>query len=218
VSDSDSVTTWIGLLRAGDPGAAAPLWERYFPRLVGLARARLAGTARAAADEEDVALSAFHSFCRAAAADRFDRLDGRDDLWQLLVVLTTRKAHQERRRQAAAKRGGGGRTADGADVGTVAGGPDPATAAEVADELAALLAALPHDDLRRVAVLKLEGRDAAEIAAAEGVSARTVGRKLGLIREYWESSGSGGRAAADPASTHTDAPLSTTPVPGWPTT
>ena len=34
------------------------------------------------ADEEDVALSAFDSFCRGAEQGRFPRLDDRDDLWQ----------------------------------------------------------------------------------------------------------------------------------------
>jgi hypothetical protein len=34
--------------------AAQELWERYFRRLVGLARKRLKGTPRQAADDEDV--------------------------------------------------------------------------------------------------------------------------------------------------------------------
>src|SRR5262245_11049219 len=51
-----SVTCWLDLLRAGDPAAAQKLWEGYFRRLVGLARARLRAAPRRAADEEDVAL------------------------------------------------------------------------------------------------------------------------------------------------------------------
>src|SRR5262245_4936779 len=106
MSIEHSVTTWLGKLRGGDEEAAQRLWERYFARLVELARFKLQGTSRRAADEEDVALSAFHSFCRAAADDRFPRLNSRDDLWQVLVMLTARKAYQERRRQQALKRGG----------------------------------------------------------------------------------------------------------------
>ena len=87
-----SVTGWLGRLKAGDPAAAKPLWDAYFARLVVLARARLRGAPRAAADEEDVALSAFDSFCRGAGEGRFPRLDDRDDLWQVLFLLTTRKA------------------------------------------------------------------------------------------------------------------------------
>ena len=36
-----SVTRWIGDLKAGGDSAAQHLWERYFHRLVHLARARL---------------------------------------------------------------------------------------------------------------------------------------------------------------------------------
>jgi len=63
--DQGSVTHWLGELRAGDRGAAQPLWDRYFQRLVVLARARLRAVqaATADADEEDAALSAFDSFC-----------------------------------------------------------------------------------------------------------------------------------------------------------
>ena len=38
-----SVTHWFNLLVAGQSAAAQPLWERYFHRLVGLAKARLQG-------------------------------------------------------------------------------------------------------------------------------------------------------------------------------
>ena len=91
-SPGDCVTVWLQQLKAGDPNAAKPLWDGYFARLVALARTRLKALPRAAADEEDVALSAFDSFCRGAAEGRFPRLDDRDDHWQVLFVLTTRKA------------------------------------------------------------------------------------------------------------------------------
>jgi hypothetical protein len=41
---------------------------------------------RRAADEEDVALSAFNSFCLRAEEGRFLRLDDSDDLWQVLMT------------------------------------------------------------------------------------------------------------------------------------
>jgi hypothetical protein len=102
-----SITRWIGSLKAGDADAARPLWEAFFRRLVGLARAHLRGTPRRAHDEEDVALSAFDSFCRGAGRDRFPRLHDRLDLWQLLVLLTARKAADLGRHERRQKRGGG---------------------------------------------------------------------------------------------------------------
>jgi hypothetical protein len=64
-----SVTRWIDDLKAGNAAAAQPLWERYFTRLVQLARAKLRATRHGSPveDEEDAALSAFNSFCDGAA-------------------------------------------------------------------------------------------------------------------------------------------------------
>ena len=86
-----SVTCWIDHLRAGDDVAAQRLWERYFHQLVRLARANLRAKPRGAVDEEDIALSAFDSFCRGTGQGRFPRLDDRDSLWRLLVTITARK-------------------------------------------------------------------------------------------------------------------------------
>src|SRR6516225_10624561 len=92
MAPSGSITALIERLEAGDHEAAQPLWERYYPRLVGLARERLRGTPRRVADEEDVALSAFDSFCRGVQEGRFPQLTDREDLWQVLAVIIQRKA------------------------------------------------------------------------------------------------------------------------------
>src|SRR5262245_44675075 len=85
VSSVGTGSCWIAQLKAGDAAAAQRLWEGYYRRMVGLARAKLRSVPRAAADEEDVALSAFDSFCQGAEGGRFPRLGDRDDLWQLLL-------------------------------------------------------------------------------------------------------------------------------------
>ena len=58
--DVGSVTRWIGGLKTGDEVAAQQLWERYFARMVGLAREKLRAGRRGdlGSDEEDAALSA----------------------------------------------------------------------------------------------------------------------------------------------------------------
>jgi DNA-directed RNA polymerase specialized sigma24 family protein len=189
LSGDHSVTTWIGLLREGQSDAAQPLWERYFARLVAFARGKLQGTSRRAADEEDVALSAFHSFC--AAAGRFPQLNNRHDLWQVLVMLTARKAFQERRKQQTQKRGGlpgasaAAETAVGLDE-IVGLEPSPEFAVLIAEQFDTLLQTLPDDDLRLVARLRLEEHANAEIADRLQCSERTVERKLALIRGFWE--------------------------------
>src|SRR5262245_49553934 len=103
----DSVSQWIVQLKEGDERAAQRLWQRYIGQLVRLARANLGRTPRRAADEEDLANSAFAGCFRGIKADRFPRMNDRDDLWQVLVVLTERKAIDFRRHEMAAKRGGG---------------------------------------------------------------------------------------------------------------
>lgn len=181
------VTVWLERLKAGDAAAAKPLWDRYFERLVGLARARLRSRPRAAADEEDVALSAFDSFCRGAAAGRFPRLDDRDDLWQLLFVLTTRKAIGLVRHETRKKRGGlaAGATPD-ALAGLAGDEPSPEVVAEVTEECARLLGLLGDGQLRQVAIWKMEGYTNEEIARLLDRAVPTVERRLAAIRKIWE--------------------------------
>jgi RNA polymerase sigma factor (sigma-70 family) len=194
MSGRASVTTWLGELRQGNAAAAQELWQRYYTGLVEVARQRLRGTSRRAADEEDVALSAFHSFCQAAAQNRFPRLDSREDLWQVLLMLTARKACQERLRQSALKRGGqldaqGGRLCPSfvdKDLEEILGtAPTPEFTVMLAEQFERQLALLPNDNLRQLARLRLEEYTTAEIADRLGCSARTVERKLALIRGYW---------------------------------
>ena len=198
----ESVTCWIDQLKGGDRQAAQRLWERYFGRLVLETRRWLRHTPRQAADEEDVALSAFDSVCRRAAQGRFPRLFDRDDLWQLLVVIAFRKTcnqiKHEKRRQPPGRRvvhasalaagPGGDEGALFADL--IGRGPSPALAAQTAEECRRLLAELGSDELRQVALWKLEGFTNEEIAprmnGGEGRSLATVERKLKEIRLRWE--------------------------------
>jgi DNA-directed RNA polymerase specialized sigma24 family protein len=201
-ASATSVTQWIGRLKAGDPDAAQKLWERYFRRLVGLARKKLRAAPRRAADEEDVALSAFDSFCRGAGEDRFPRLHDRLDLWQLLVLLTARKALDLAQHERRQKRGGGAvldeaalprpassSAQDGALDKIESLQPTPAFAAQVAEECRRLLERLDSPDLQSVALRKVEGYSNEEIAAQLGCGLRTVERRLRLIRSIWEQEG-----------------------------
>lgn len=191
MSEPGSVTVWLDRLKAGDRGEAVErLWAAYFARLVAMAGRRLRSKPRPAADEEDVALSAFDSVIRAAAAGRFPRLSDRDDLWHVLLTVTARKTSDLIAAEAAAKRGGGKVRVpvdDGADVAGT--DPTPSEAAMMAEAVEQLLDCLGDDQLRRIAVWRLEGYTAAEIAAKVGRSVPTVERKLRMIREAWAAAG-----------------------------
>lgn len=202
MSIGESVTIWIDQLRAGDSAAAQKLWELYFQRMVHLARRKLEGMQRAMADEEDVALSAFKSFCAAARDGRYPQLLDRDQLWPLLVAMTANKSVDLIRRENRQKRGGSGRSTD--DDGRPQGKsrlpqsslsqlishePTPDFAAELAELLDRLLDALTRaddPDLKVIALRRMQGDSVPEIAVDLGCVRRTVERKLVVIQRLWE--------------------------------
>lgn len=193
-----SVTHWLEQLREGEDGLAQQaLWERYFHRLAGVARRHLPAAARRAADQEDIALSALHSFFSAARQGRYPQLSDRTELWPLLAHIATCKAIKQARRESAQKRGGGtlrgdSAVANAADDGRQAGfdelagaAPSPAVVAELNELVTRLFATLENDSLREVARQKLDGYRNWEIAKQLDVSERTVERKLLRIRKLW---------------------------------
>lgn len=194
VSDDPSVTHWLQNLQGGDPTSAQQLWARYFQQLVRLASGKLPGHVRREFDEEDVALSAFHSFLAGVQEGRFPQLRDRDDLWALLVVITHRKALAYLRHRGRHKRGGGQVLGEsGVNLPDAGGGldaligtePSPAFAAQVAEECERLLSCLEDEALRAIAVMKMQGYTVAEIAEQQGSTRRTVERRLQIIRKKW---------------------------------
>ncbi len=196
MSNTDSVTIWIEGIKAGDNADIQRLWDRYFGRLARLAGARLPAASRRAFDEEDVALSAFQSFCERAGQGEFPRMHDRDDLWRLLATITVRKALATIRHQTRQKRGGGhvlgesalmaGEQRPGEGLAEVLGAdPTPDAVAQFAEDYERLLAKLADPELLNVALRRLDGQTTHEIAAASKVSTKTIERKLKLIRTIW---------------------------------
>jgi DNA-directed RNA polymerase specialized sigma24 family protein len=190
MNNDGSVTRCIAELKAGEESAAERLWQAYFQRLVGLARAKLGPRAKPLADEEDVALSAFKSLCMGAARGRFPQLRDRDNLWPLLVVLTAHKAqdlvkHEHREKRGGCGRGNGRQFGDGDLEAVLSREPSPDFSAMVAENCERLLDRLEPAE-RQIALLRLEGYTNTEIAARQGCALRTVERRLELIRRIWD--------------------------------
>ena len=193
------ITEWINQLKAGDAVAAQKLWEQYFQRMVQLARRKLGQQPRASADEEDVALSAFKSFCLGAREGRFTQLLDSDNLWPLLMAITVYKSVDLIRGENRQKRGGAGRATSADLAGSrsspvslsdiISREPTVEFTAEMTEQLDRLLVKLDatgDSDLQRIALMKLEGYNAAEISESIGCATRTIERKTKLIAQLWE--------------------------------
>ncbi len=184
------ITAWLRRLEAGHNLAAQRLWDVFFERLVRLAQERMRTHDRRIADAEDVALSAFASFCRGVENRRFPELIDRKGLWRLLVSITIHKLLHLQRDQQRLKRGGGFRhveTLEGDERAAVdqliSREPTPEFAAQVAEQYELWMRALGSEELTQLAQWKLEGFTNDEIALKSGRTTRTVERKLNLIRK-----------------------------------
>jgi RNA polymerase sigma factor (sigma-70 family) len=186
-----SISQVFQRLRAGDAAAADRLWQRFFPRLFGLARRALGGAPQRAADADDAVQSAFASFFRRVAEGAYDGPLDRGDLWNLLAAFTMHKARKQARREAAAKRGGGRVLSEGDLAGAAQG---PLSFDELAGRLPCADFDLACEDLlqrlkeeeRTIAVLRLLGYRNREIASELGCTERRIERKLNVIRLSWQ--------------------------------
>jgi len=196
--DDQDVTVWLTRLKDGDERAAQVIWEAYFEKLLRLARRQLQTSPKRAYDDEDVVLSAFNSFCRAAARGSFPKLDDHDDLWKLLVTITARKVHAQRKRELAEKRGRGttrgesvfearGQQRESVGIDAVMGAePTPEFAASFNETVARLLDQLDDEQLREIVARKMDGYTNEEIADRLQCATRTIERKLQRIRVIWQ--------------------------------
>lgn len=194
MAQSSSVSIWLEELREGDVLAAAALWDRYFGRLITLAKRQLRGAPQRAFDDEDVVIDVFDSVCRGVQQGRYPDLDNRDSLWRLLFRMTLNKA-AERQRHEMCQRRGGGKVRSEVDLpqeepwrsldDLACDEPTPAMATMMVEEFSELLQRLDDDQLRRIATLKLQGFTDQEIAGRVGCVRRTIVRRLKLIRLKW---------------------------------
>ncbi len=181
-------------LETGDDVAAEKLWNAYFERLVHLAHGRLQAKFAKMNDAEDIALSAFHSFCRGVENKKFPGLSDRDGLWRLLVSITIHKLLHVVRDQKRLKRGGQFHELNGLDASSdsiaavnqiVSREPSPEFAVEVAEQYQEVMLSLDDDELFQLATWKMEGYSNDKITKKLNRATRTVERKLQLIRKIW---------------------------------
>ena len=199
---SGSATRWIPGLKRGDQEAQTWLLARYYQRIMSLAEERLGPGSRRAADEEDVASEVFRQFLERAESNGFRQLEDRTDLEGILRMLTHRRATDTYRTAMARRKFELGESA----FGDVAGGHphrsldaqpsalsadrDDALTRELAEIIRGLFRSIECDELKleQIALLRLQGFSADEIAEQIGELRRTVYRRLELIRNRWRES------------------------------
>lgn len=209
-----SVTLALESLKnAPDEAARRLIHERFWRRLVGLAKAKL-GTAagkrgegphtRALGLADEILAGFFHSVESGSWPDLADR----SSVWSLLARMTVNRVIDERRRDRAVKRAGEvgesqlGRDKDGLPIGMAAVDDQAAFRLEPAEpspiETQAFLdlceELVPTLDEREREVLKLRtaGRANSDIARQFAVSERTVERWFDRIRhkchgQFWRA-------------------------------
>jgi RNA polymerase sigma-70 factor (ECF subfamily) len=178
-------------LQAGDQQAAAAVYHRFVPTLIGLIRNRLDPQLRAKVDPEDIVQSVFRTFFVRNADGQFHVRDW-DSLLAILAVIAIRKCAQRAKYYRAARRNirretDVTRTADESDVNWEAPAsetlpPDRAAMAEIVEELMHGLDASEQPIL----VLSLQGSSVSQISAEIGRTERTVQRVLQRLRKRLE--------------------------------
>lgn len=154
-----------------------------------MARLRLQGSNVAFSDEEDVVVSVFESFYRAAGNGRFPNLSDRNDLWRLLLKMAARKIIDKHRHSQRIRRGGEEDILpmigdnDRAIIQVIGNAPSPEMVLMMTESCDQLLGHLKDEKLKEIAIGKMEGYSNAEIAARCNCSERTIERRLHLIRE-----------------------------------
>lgn len=185
-----SISEFFAVLRLQqDPAASKAIWERYVPRMIGLARSVLHSN-HLALDPQDAVQEAFHHFFRSLEKGGFAQSKNREDLWRILSMLTVQRARKLVSREMTQKRGAGRVKMEsqlrgaGSDYFRL---DEYFACVNINDwdlHCTELLEQL-SDELKSVALMRLAGYANTEIQELLGCSLRSVERRLQLIRVTW---------------------------------
>ena len=195
-SSDGSITKAVAGLQVSDEAAAQLIWDRFFSRLCQFAETRIYRRNKRHLEADDIAASAFMALVEGVREKRFEKVRNRDELWQMLILIAARKTINAQKHIDRDRRGGGNVQGDSAfgdsGIGSVVDfvnrDLDPQVGAQLQELSENLLAQLPSDELRKIALMRMAGHSNAEIAETLQCTTRTVERKLNLIRRLWSDS------------------------------
>jgi RNA polymerase sigma-70 factor (ECF subfamily) len=164
--------------RAGQPGAATELYERYASKLRALAAAHLGTDLAPRLDAEDVLQSVFRTFFRRVERGEYDLPDG-DNLWKLLFVIGLNKIRSKGAHHRADMRDVRATTTGTAAESALTGlsAADETALTELKLTIAELLGTFPASQ-RAIIELRMDGEKVDQIAAQTGRSKRSVERAI----------------------------------------
>lgn len=173
------------------------IWDLYEKRVQRLAASRLSEHDRRLLYDEDIVGMVFLKFYRGVAAAQFEKLDTREDVFELLGLITVSLVRDRRRYWLGKKLGGPGRGQQSANEKPAARIATMSLAAlqvelstrepdlEFKVILEEFVGSLP-EHLRETARLLMAGEDIGDIAARRGCVPRTIQRYRHEIMLHWE--------------------------------
>jgi RNA polymerase sigma-70 factor (ECF subfamily) len=178
MSQTNSFEEFLLRVRAGEPGAAAELIERYGPAIRLEVQMRLGEPGlRRVLDPDDVCQSVLASFFVRAATGQYD-LDRPEQLVGLLLAMARNKVGmQVRRARAVCRDARRVEAADPSVLGLFGDDPSPSRVAIGRDLLEQFRRRL-SDEERHMADLRGQGREWTEIAQALGGTAEARRKQL----------------------------------------
>jgi DNA-directed RNA polymerase specialized sigma24 family protein len=178
------------LIRDGDKSVIDAFSKRYFSKIRDLACAKLNKM-----DSEEVANDVLEALMRSIAKGRYPDLKDRTGLWYLILKITQRRIIGITRKEGAARRNQRSKPPiDPVEVLSdfeveldqlVAEQSSEIVRIEIVDSWEELLRALPDDETREIAQLKLQSYSNREIAEKLYVTPSKVDRKVKRIQEEW---------------------------------
>ena len=189
-----SISHWLANPGNGqNPYGAQLLMQRFGARLIRLARRQFQTSRDPAYDEEDLALSTIQAFHQQLTKDSLSRPANREQLWKLLVTIALNKSRDVLRHNAQPKRPSDNaskelierRTKEAYDLMT----QSPDWPSMIADQCEFLLKLLDKQDssgeLKKIALMRLDGASKAQIARELGYTRFTISARINLIQAIW---------------------------------
>lgn len=153
----------------------------YFTRLCEVAGAKLTSKARRVSDPTDIVNSVFLAIHRRAKAGNFPDLTDRGQFWGLMLMIAHCKTVDRNRRAECDIRGGITIPVDLTEE-IISREPTP----ELVAVFEELIIGLSDPKLIKIVRMKLEGYSVEEVASENGISVRSVQRKIKAIRSQFE--------------------------------